>query len=75
MLFMLCDCHAFAFIYCSLVVTCWERADLFALVWDVHRDFVTFPLRISGQLWYLIVSIHDPCSFSYFYMLKLRPRG
>ena len=25
-------CHAFAFVRCSLVVTCWERADLLALV-------------------------------------------
>ena len=26
--------HAFAFVHCCLVVTCWERADLMALVGD-----------------------------------------
>ena len=32
MLFMSFDCQAFASVHCCLVVTCWERADLFALV-------------------------------------------
>ena len=27
--------HAFASVHCCLVVTCWERADLLALVCDV----------------------------------------
>ena len=27
--------HAFASAYCSLVVTCWERADLLAFVGDI----------------------------------------
>ena len=31
-LFMSCVCHAFASVHCCLVVTCWERADLLALV-------------------------------------------
>ena len=30
--FMSRVCHAFAFVRCCLVVTCWERADLLALV-------------------------------------------
>ena len=34
-LFMSCVCHAFASVHCCLVVTCWERADLLALVYDV----------------------------------------
>ena len=33
--------------------------------------FVTFPSRILGQVWHLIVSILDLCRLSYFYMLKL----
>ena len=37
------------------------RADLFALVCDVYCDFVTFPFGNLGQVWYLIVSIPDPC--------------
>ena len=35
MLFMSCLFHAFASVHCCLVVTCWERADLFAFVCDV----------------------------------------
>ena len=35
MLFMSCVCHAFASVHCCLVVTCWERIDLLALVCDV----------------------------------------
>ena len=42
-----------------------ERADLLALVCDVYCDFVTFPLGILGQVWYLIVSIPDFCCHCY----------
>ena len=56
MLFMSCVCHAF-----SPVVTYWERADLIAL----DCDFVTFRFGILGQVWYLIVSIPDPCCLSH----------
>ena len=41
------------------------KADLLALVCDVYCDFVTFPFCILGQVWYLIVSIPDPCCLSY----------
>ena len=34
-LFVSCVCHAFASVHCCLVVACWERADLVALVCDV----------------------------------------
>ena len=34
----------FASVYMCFVVTCWERADLLALVCDVCCEFVTFPL-------------------------------
>ena len=50
------------FISC-IVVTCWERADLLALVGDVDCIFVTFPCGIQGQVWYLIVSFPDLSSF------------
>ena len=33
-----------ASVYMCLVVTCWERADLLALVCSVYCEFVTFPL-------------------------------
>ena len=70
MLSMYCVCHAFVSVHCCLVVTCWERADLLALVCDVYCDFVTFPFGILGLVWYLIVLIPDPCHFSYFQKFK-----
>ena len=33
-----------ASVYMCLVVTCWERADLLALVCGAYCEFVTFPL-------------------------------
>ena len=63
---MYCVCHALVSVHCCLVVTCWERADLIALVCDVYCDFVSFQFGILGQGWHLIVSIPDPCCLSYF---------
>ena len=51
-----------ASVYMCFVVTCWERADLLALVCGVYCEFVTFPL-VS---WYLIVLIPDLCTLTYF---------
>ena len=65
-LFMSCVCHAFASVHCCLVVTWRKRADLLALVCDVYHELVAFPFSILGQVWYLIVSNHDPCCLSYF---------
>ena len=42
-------------VYLCFVVTCWERADLLALV-----------CGILGQVWYLIVLIPDLCTLTYF---------
>ena len=66
MFFVSCVCLAFASVHCCLVVTCWERADLLALVGNVYCMFVTFPCGILVQLWYLIVSFSDLCHLSYF---------
>ena len=33
-----------ASVYICFVVTCWEKADLLALVCGVYCEFVTFPL-------------------------------
>ena len=60
---LLCLC-ARLFI-CAFVVTCWERADLLALVCGVYCEFVTFFIGILGQVWYLIVSIPDLCTLTY----------
>ena len=54
------------------VITCWGRADLCALLYLVFSCFffVTFPYGVSGQLWYLIVSISGFCPLLYFYIGK-----
>ena len=64
--FVSCVSHAFASVNCCTVVTCWESADLLALVGDVYCICVTFPYRILGLVWYLIVSVPDLCRLSYY---------
>ena len=49
-----------------LVVTCWESADLLALICDVYFWRCHFPIGILGQVWCLIVLIPDHCPLSYF---------
>ena len=49
-----------ASVYMCFVVTCWERADLLALVCGV------FPIGILDQVCYLIVSIPDLFTLTYF---------
>ena len=47
LLFFICLVFAMslcASLYMCFVVTCWERADLLALVCGVCYEFVTFPL-------------------------------
>ena len=67
MYFVCCVSHAFGYFHCCLLVTCWERADLLALVIDVYCAFVTFQCGILGQVWYLIASFPDICpNLSYF---------
>ena len=63
--FVSCVSHAFTSFHCCLVVTCWERADLLALVCDVCCIFVTIPCGILGQVWYLIVLFLYLCLLSY----------
>ena len=69
--FVSCVSYAFVSVHCCLVATCWEGADLSALVCDVYCVFVTFPCGIQGQVWYLIVSFPDLCLLSYFDKLYL----
>ena len=52
-----------ASVYMCFVVTCWKRADLLALVCGVYYHF---PVGIMGQVWYLILSIPDLCTLTYF---------
>ena len=57
----------YASVYVCLVVTCWERADLLALVCGVLLWVCYFHIGILGQVWTLIVSIPDLCTLIYFY--------
>ena len=67
-------CLVFAVSLCAsvcvcFVVACWGGgvgADLLDLVCGVYCEFVTFPIGILGQVWYLIVSIPDLCTLTYF---------
>ena len=55
-----------ASVYMCLVVTFWERADFLARVCGVKLRVCHFPNGILGQVWYLIVSIPDLCTLTYF---------
>ena len=55
-----------ASVYMCLVVTCWQRADLLALVYEVLLLDCHFLIGILGQVWFLIVSIPDLCTLTYF---------
>ena len=55
LLFMFRLCHVFLSVYYSLVVTCWEKADLLALLYVMfYCVFVTFPCDVMGQVWCLM---------------------
>ena len=41
---VLCSLSLCASVYMGFVVTCWERADLLAVVCGVYCESVTFPL-------------------------------
>ena len=64
-----------ASVYMCFVVTCWERADLWALVCGVKREVCQFLIGILGQVWYLIVSIPGLCTLTYFYNTLLKISG
>ena len=65
-----CLCHTVLSVSCSLVVTCWERADLLALLYVIFSCvFVTFPYGVLGQVWYLVVFISDLCLLPHLVLL------
>ena len=67
--YLYCLYYAVLSVPCSLVITCWERADLLALLCVMfYCVFVTFLYGVSGQVWYLNASIPDLCLF-YFDLL------
>ena len=51
LLFCVCLCHIVLSVSCSLMFTCWERADVLALVYVAFSClFVTFPYGILSQV-------------------------
>ena len=74
LLYLSCVCHVFASDHCCLVVTCWEKADIFALVCDVKFSFCHFLIcyPVSG----VILDCIDSWPLPPFYsnnMLKYNP--
>ena len=68
LLFLFRVCHSVLAVRGSLVVTCWGKTDLLALLCVVFACvFVTFPCGILGLLCHLIVSIPDICLLPYFH--------
>ena len=66
-MFLVCLCHTALSVPRSLVVTCWQRADLLALLFmGFSCVFVTFLHGDLGQVCYLIVPIPDLCILPYF---------
>ena len=64
------SCIFYAFVCVCLHVPCGhllERADLLAFVSGVFLLVCYFLIGILGQVWYLIVSIPDRCTLTYFY--------
>ena len=54
-IFVSCFYHAFLSVHCRLVVACWERANLFAILYVMFSCvFVTFPCDVG-------VSVPDLC--------------
>ena len=65
--FMFHVCYAFLSVHYSLVVTCWKRVNLLALLYVIFSCvFVTFLCGVLGQVWYLIVSIPHLYLLTYF---------
>ena len=49
MLYLSCVCHALGSVYYCLVVTCWERAALLALICDVKLCICHFHMWYPGS--------------------------
>ena len=67
MLLMFQVFHDVLSVPCSLVVTCWKRVNLLALLYVMFSCvFVSFRNGVLGQVWYLIASIPDLSLLPYF---------
>ena len=55
-MFYVCLYYIVLFVPYGLVITCWESADLLAILCLMFPcGFVTFPYVFRGQVWYLVV--------------------
>ena len=69
-MFHVCLCCTVLSVPYSLVITCWERADLLALLFVMFPCvFVTFPYGVSTWVGYLIVSLPNLCLLLYFFSM------
>ena len=59
-------------VYMCLVVSCWERVELLALVCGVLLCVCHFSIGILGQVLYLIVSIPELCTLTNSELSKLQ---
>ena len=70
LLFMFRVCPVFLSVHYSLAITCWDRADLLALLYVMfYCIFVTFQCVVLAQMWCLIVLILGLRLLSYFYYI------
>ena len=72
MRFRFCDISSGVYKCMCLVVTCWERAYLLALICGVLLWVCHFPIGILGQAWYLIESIPDLYTLTYFVLFIVK---
>ena len=63
-------CHAFLSALCSLVVTCWERAGLLALLCVIVSCVLSLYHVVSWVSDGTFLSISDLCLLSYFVLLE-----
>ena len=70
-------CHVFVMLSHLFIAGFWSPAGKGFTTWLLfvmfYCVFVTFPCGILGQVWYLIVSIPNLCSLSYFSNLNILP--
>ena len=54
-MFHVCLCYVALPIHCSLVITCWGRADLLCVMFS----YAIVPYGVSGRIWCLVLLIPD----------------
>ena len=69
-------CLVFVMLSCLFIAALWSPEGKELTSWLLFVmffcDFVTFPFGIRGKVWFLVVSIPDPCCLSYFKSIGYR---